>query len=133
MTEQRVHYLHDRLRRPRTSDQSLLAIHRMYRFLPNAVTYAYIIEEGDKDTLAVVSVACAVCSPDDQFCRKAGREVAHDRLTKGRSDLFVSVRLQTGMRVPTTAYEWRAFDKHVIELFLKDQERLNPVLEDIPW
>jgi len=133
MTEQRVHYLHDRLRRPRTSDQSLMAIHRMYGFLPNAVTYAYIIEEGDKDTLAVVSVACAVCSPDDQFCRKSGREIAHDRLTKGRSDLFVSVRLQTSMRVPTTASEWRAFDKHVIELFLKDQERLNPVLEDIPW
>ena len=133
MREVRVHYLHDRHSRPKTSDKSLIKMYHMHGFLPNAVTYAYIIEEGDTNTLAVVSIACAVCSPDDQFCRKTGRDIAGQRLTEGRSDHFVSVRLQTGMRVPTTAYEWRAFDKHVVELFLKDQEHLHSDFQDIPW
>lgn len=134
MSKQRVHYLHSRKIVTRCKVNSCLREQDLLvREVPNAVTFAYIIEKGTKNTPAVVSIAAAVCSRNDNFCRKTGREIAHERLTDGEADKLKSVQLQTGMRVPTTATEWRAFDRHVVDLFIEDQKRLNPVFEDVPW
>lgn len=51
-------------------------------------------------------------NPKDNFCRRIGRLISKGRLLQSRGRRHVDID-----SIPTTADEWRALDRRVLELF----------------